>query len=276
MRYVSGDFAGQHGERLYYQAWEPDDTPRALVLVVHGLGEHGGRYLNLASHLVARGYGVYVHDLYGHGKSPGPRADVTSFADRVADLKNFLQAVHREHPASRVFMIGHSMGAAIATEYALSHSADLAGLVLSGVSFRLNGTDSASLKRVVGLLARGWPRLGLSAVPTSTLSREQTVIDAYNRDPLVFHGRVPARTLNNMITQWSRIAPALAGLEVPLLILHGGLDQLCHPGGSLMLEAAAGAPDKILKVYAGLYHEIFNEAECDKVYGDVASWLAAH
>jgi len=276
LRYLNGDFAGQTGERLYYQAWEPEGTPKALVLVVHGLGEHGGRYLNLASHLVARGYGVYIHDLYGHGKSPGPRADVTSFEDRVADLKKFYYAVSREHPASRVFMIGHSLGAAIATEYALAHPEDLAGLVLSGVPFRLNGTESASLRRVIRLLARSWPRLGLNSVPTETLSREQTVVDAYNRDPLVFHGRVPARTLHNMITQWSRIAPAVADLKVPLLILHGGMDQLCHPSGSVMLEETAGVADKTLKVYSGLYHEIFNEAECGKVYGDVASWLAAH
>jgi acylglycerol lipase len=276
LRYLNGDFAAENSERLYYQAWEPDAAPRALVLLVHGLGEHGGRYLNLASHLVARGYGVYVHDLYGHGKSPGPRADVISFADRVADLKNFFEAVRLEHPAGRAFMIGHSMGAAIATEYALNHPEDLAGLVLSGIPFRLNGTESASLKRVVSVLARSWPRLGLNSVPTATLSREQSVVDAYNRDPLVFHGRVPARTLNHMITQWSRLSPALAELRLPLLILHGGLDQLCHPSGSVMLEEAAGAKDKKLKVYAGLYHEIFNEPECGKVYEDVSSWLAAH
>ena len=276
MRYVNGDFAAETGERLYYQAWEPDGAPRALVVVVHGLGEHGGRYLNLASYLVARGYGVYIHDLYGHGKSPGPRADLTSFEHRVADLHQFFDAVRREQPSRQIFLIGHSLGAAIATEYALAHPADLSGLVLSGVSFKLNGTESALLRRVVNLLARSWPRLGLSSVPVETLSRDRAVVEAYRRDPLVFHGRIPARTLHRMITQWPRIAPALAGLQLPLLILHGALDQLCHPGGSVMLEAAAGARDKTLKFYAGLYHEIFNEPECETVYADVAAWLAAH
>jgi acylglycerol lipase len=276
LRYVNGDFAGKNGERLYYQAWEPDAAPRALVLLVHGLGEHGGRYLNLASHLVTRGYGVYIHDLYGHGKSPGSRADVISFGDRVADLRLFYDAARREKPETKVFMLGHSMGAAIATEYALKHPEDLAGLVLSGAPFRLNGAESESLRRVVSLVARTWPRLGLNTVPPETLCSERTVVDAYRRDPLVFHGRIPARTLHQMITQWARIAPALAELRLPLLILHGALDKLCHPGGSVMLEEAVGATDKTLKLYAGLYHEIFNEAECEKVYGDVASWLAAH
>jgi len=276
LRYVNGDFAAQAGERLYYQAWEPDAAPRALVILVHGLGEHGGRYVNLASHLAARGYGVYVHDLYGHGKSPGPRADVTSFGDRVVDLDKFFDAVRRERPAAKVFLIGHSMGAAIATEYALAHPEGLAGLVLSGVPFRLSGAESAALKRVVSLLSSSWPRFGLTAVPAETLSRDRAVVDAYRRDPLVFHGRLPARTLHQMVTQWPRIAPALAGLRVPLLILHGALDKLCNPDGSVMLADAAGAADKTLKLYPGLYHEIFNEPECGQVYGDVASWLAAH
>ena len=126
------------------------------------------------------------------------------------------------------------------------------------------------------MLARSWPRLGLNAVPVETLCSDRTVVDAYQRDPLVFHGRIPARTLHQMITQWERISKTLAGLSVPLLILHGALDQLCHPSGAVMLEEAAGVKDKTMKLYAGLYHEIFNETECEKVYADVAAWLAAH
>ena len=135
MEHTEGRFTGRKGLSLYYQCWFPATDPRAILLVVHGWAEHSGRYTNLINFFLPKGYAIWALDHRGHGKSEGLRGYVERFSDYLDDLKTFFDVVRSEHGDTKIFLVGHSMGAIIATAYtvAVSHQQELAGLIVSGV-----------------------------------------------------------------------------------------------------------------------------------------------
>ena len=168
MKHDDGTFEGLKGFRIYYQRWLPDGEARAVLLVAHGYAEHSGRYGNLVDYFVPRGYAVYAPDHRGHGRSDGERVQVDSYTEYVSDLKTFFDLVRTENPALPIFLVGHSMGAAISTTYAARYQDELAGLILSGGGI---ATEKAPPRP---------PGLDLAA----TLSRDPAVVEAYTTDPL--------------------------------------------------------------------------------------------
>jgi len=135
MEHTEGRFKGHKTLNLYYQCWQPDGELKAILLVVHGLAEHSGRYANLVNYFLPKGYAIWALDHRGHGKSEGLRGYVERFSDYLDDLKTFFDVVRSEHGDTKIFLVGHSMGAIIATAYtvAVSHQQELAGLIVSGV-----------------------------------------------------------------------------------------------------------------------------------------------
>ncbi len=276
MKNKEGKFAGVKKLNLYYQCWLPEEKPKTVLLVAHGLAEHSGRYTGLASYFVSRGYAVYTLDHRGHGKSEGARIYVDRFDDYIADLRTFHELVRKECPGERFFLVGHSMGGTIAVAYAIKYQQDLTGLILSGASLVPAGATPPLLLIIAGITSALFPKTGLAALDASAISRDKAVVEAYEKDPLVYRGKIPARTATELARMWRELPQKMSDLKLPLLILHGSADRLAPPQGSRLLYERASSADKTLKIYEGLYHEVFNEPERMQVMGDVEQWLASH
>lgn len=276
MKHKEGKFKGHKGLNLYYQCWLPDGAPKAVLLVVHGLAEHSGRYKNLVNYFVPKGYAAYALDHHGHGKSEGIRSYVDQFTNYLTDLKTFFNMVRKEHEDAKIFLVGHSMGATIATAYAAEHQQELAGLILSGASLTASPSVSPALLAMAGVVAALAPKMGVTALDASAISRDKAVVDAYVNDPLVFRGKIPSRMGAELVKIWKKLPGQMPEIKLPMLIMHGSADQLAAPEGSKLLYERASSKDKTLKLYDGFYHEIFNEPEHKQVMADVEAWLAKH
>jgi len=276
MKHKEGKFKGLKNFSLYYQCWLPDGSPKAVLLVAHGLAEHSGRYKNLVNYFVPKGYAVYALDYRGHGRSEGMRSYVDRFSDYLTDLKTFFDMVRKEQPNAKIFLVGHSLGATIAIPYAVERQQELAGMITSGASLVASPTVSPALIAIAGVISAVLPKMGVTILDASTISRDQAVVDAYVNDPLVFRGKIPARTGAELVKMWKTLPEQMPKIKLPVLIMHGSADQLSDPAGSKLLYERAGSKDKTLKLYDGFYHEIYNEPEHKQVMADVEAWLAAH
>ncbi|MBI4304012.1 MAG: lysophospholipase [Chloroflexi bacterium] len=277
MEHREGTFKGRGNLGLYYQAWSPTGTPKAILLVVHGLCEHSGRYSNLADYFVPKGYAIFGLDHRGHGKSEGQRVYVNRFSDYLDDLKVFWDIVRGEYSNTKIFLVGHSVGGTIATAYAVNHQSELAGLILSAPALKVGSSVSRPSMVMARVLSALLPGIGVAPLEAQAISRDKAVVDAYVNDPLVYCGKISARTgseLVNMIEK--RLPPQMAEIDLPILIMYGSADRLSNPEGSTMLYELAHSQDKTLRRYDGLYHEIFNEPERGQVLADMETWLAAH
>ncbi len=266
---------GESGVRIYWQRWLPVPTARAVVVIAHGAGEHSGRYEHVAARLVNEGYAVYALDHRGHGRSAGKRAMIDRVDNAVTDLDRLVVLGHERHPALPVFLLGHSMGGLISLSYAVRHQDRLTGLILSGPLAALDAASPAA-RATARLLSALTPGLGVIAVDPTLVSRDPEVVRAYVDDPLVHHGRLPARTVAELAATVDSLPTAVPAIAIPTLILYGTADALAPPAGSLMLRDRISAEDLTLKAYDGLYHEILNEPEQDTVLDDLCSWIAAH
>jgi acylglycerol lipase len=276
MKHKEGKFKGLKDFSLYYQCWLPEKTPKAVLLVVHGLAEHSGRYKNLVNYFVPKGYAVYALDHRGHGKSDGVRCYVDRFSDYLADLKTFFNMVRKEHKGAKIFLVGHSMGGTIAVPYAIEHQQELAGVITSAPSLVASPTVSPALLAIAGVISALLPKMGVTVLDASTISRDKAVVDAYVSDPLVFRGKIPARTGAELANMWKTLPEKMPQIKLPILIMQGTADGLANPASSKLLYERVGSKDKTLKLYDGLYHEIFNEPEHKQVMADVEAWLAKH
>jgi len=275
MKHTEGRFRGQKDLDLYYQCWLPEKKPKAVLLVVHGVNEHSGRYTNLINHFVPEGYAVYGLDHRGHGRSDGLRGYVERFSDFLDDIKTFFDVVRREHSDTKIFLVGHSMGGAIATAYTVDHQDELAGLLLSGAYLKVDSRllpPVIALGRVVSLLL---PKMGVVGLDASAVSQDNTVVDACLNDPLVYRGKIRIRLGMELIKTTQKLSHQMPEIRLPILIMHGTADRLSDPEGSRMLYERVGSKDKTLKLYEDFYHEIFNESGREQVFADMETWLAS-
>jgi acylglycerol lipase len=259
-------------KRLFWQAWDPDASPAGAVVVVHGAAEHGGRYAYVAERLLSEGYVTYAIDHRGHGRSDGPRAMIDRFDHLVEDLRLFVARVTEEQGGRRPFLVGHSLGGAVALTLAIRHGPDIAGLVVSGPAVATEAVPIA-VKTAAAILSALAPRLRVIKIEAGAISRDPEVVRAYQCDPLNHNDRLPARTLAEIMRSMDGMPRQVGALRTPLLLLHGSDDRLCPPDGSRMVHALASSHDKTLKIYDGLYHEVFNEPERAEVVGDLVAWI---
>ena len=220
------------------------------------------------------GYVVVAPDHAGHGRSDGKRLGVTDFSDFTADLQTVIDAAG-EMPGPH-FLLGHSMGGAIALSYALDHQETLDGLILSGPALAPGADLPPLMIRLAPILSRLAPWLPAAALEASAVSRDPQVVAAYENDPLVYHGKVPAGIGGALIAEMKSFPERLPSLTIPVLILHGDADVLANPEGSRMAARLAGGDDVTLKIYPGLFHEILNEPEQDAVIKEVTDWIVGH
>ena len=272
MKQRDGQFAGAGGHSLYFRYWEPEEQARAIILLVHGAGEHCTRYQHLAEYFSSRGYAIAGFDHIGHGKSDGQYGFVERFDDHLESLGNFRQQLERDFPGLPVILLGHSMGGLISSLYLLQHQHQFIGCALSGPAIKTDLQPPAIQILLIRLLSRLAPKLGVLQLDAAGVSRDQVVVDDYCADPLVFHGKMSARMVAEMFAGMNRIQEQAAKISLPLLLLHGGGDVMTAPSGSQFLHDHVSSKEKTLKIYPGLYHEIFNEPEQQEVFADLLGW----
>ena len=245
--------------RVQVRRW-PADDPSRLVVLVHGYGEHIGRYEHLAQALTARGSTVVGPDHIGHGRSAGERVLVESFEPIVDDLHAVVQAERGDLP---VVMVGHSMGGLIAIRYAQRHRQDLAGLVLSGPAVGL------------GPVMQQWlaaPELPSDPLDATALSRDPAVGEAYVADPLVWRGGWERSTLEAFVAADQAVAEGPSFGDLPLLYIHGADDPLVPVALARPIVERLAGPHSEVHVLAGMRHEVFNELGKEEVIDLVASF----
>jgi acylglycerol lipase len=274
VRQEQSRLGGAGGIRIFWQAWLPDGEPGAAVVIAHGAGEHSDRYAHVAARLVAEGYAVYAIEHRGHGRSEGKRALIDRLDNAVADLGTLIETVRERHPGVPVFLLAHSMGGTIGVSYALKLQERLAGLILSGPLAALEPSP-APQRIIIGIVSAVAPAVGLVAIDPALVSRDPAVVDAYVQDPMVFHGKLPARTITELAAAIDAFPEAVRAITIPVLIVYGTDDGLCPPAGSVMLGERIGSEDKTIKPYEGLHHEVLNEPEQDAVLDDLCAWIAA-
>ena len=275
MEHREDTFKGVRNADIYYQAWLPDGEVEAVILLVHGIGEHSGRYTNNVNYFVPRGYAIYALDHLGHGKSDGEREVIERFSDYTDTLGIFSGMVREWQPGKPIFILGHSMGGLITSTYLLDHQDEFQGAILSAPAIKPGGDISGATIAVGKIISRILPKMGVLALDDSGISRDPAVVQAYRADPLVFQGKTPARLGAEMLGAMQRVTDAASTITLPILILQGTGDMLVNPSGAQILYDKVGSTDKTLKLYDGLYHELHNEPERDVMFADVEAWLAA-
>ena len=261
---------------IYYQCWLPEGEPKAILLIVHGLAEHSGRYMNVVNHFVPSGYAIYGIDHIGHGKSDGERAFVERFQDYTKPLKKYFDMIRDWQPEKPIFLIGHSMGGLISAAYLLEHQDELSGAVLSGQSIKVPDNISQAMIFVGNMLSTIMPKTGLIQLDTEGVSRDPDVVDAYVNDPLVYTGKTTARLGAELLKTMRYVTEHATEIKLPIMIVQGSDDKLVDPSGAQLLYDLVGSEDKTIKIYDGFYHEVFNEPEHEQVLDDVETWLEAH
>ncbi len=267
-------FEGTGGLQLFSQSWRPaGEEPRAVLIVVHGLRDHGSRYAELAANLVGQGFAVYAFDLRGHGHSEGVRVHIDAFEEYTSDLGRFLERVKQREPGRPVFLFGHSMGGAIVTLFTLEKKPEVQGLVLSAPALKPGKDVSKALIATTNVLGGVMPNLDVLKLDPKQFSRDPAVVKENETDPLIFQDAGPARTASRLLSALNTLSARMEEVTTPVLVMHGTADTVTDPEGSKALATRARASDKTLKLYDGLFHDLLHEPEKAQVLGDVSAWL---
>ena len=272
-----GTFTGAGGLSLYYQAWMPPDSQRkkAVLINLHGLGDHSGLYPTLASHFPARGIGLYAYDMRGNGRSPGQRAYLRGWHEYRGDLHAFLDRVRKWEGNVPVFILGNSLGGLVVLDYALHYPAGLSGVIAAAPPLGELGVPPF-LMALGRIMSRIWPRFSLEVgMDLSGLARDPAVVDTVLADPL-FHRRGTARLSTEVTAAIHRVQARAETLSVPLLILHGSADRMVPPDGSRRFFSRVEENDRELREYPGAYHALFADRGHEEVLKDTERWIEGH
>jgi alpha-beta hydrolase superfamily lysophospholipase len=276
IRRIEDSFEAARGKKLFRRAWLPAMAADCVIVVIHGFGEHCGRYEALGSWFARRGAAVHAYDQRGHGRTPGKRGHADSFELLLDDLEVFIAFARAQHPAAPLVLLGHSMGGLVVSALASGREPDIDLLVTSGAALTLSPDISRLKLWLAGAFRRLAPRLAMQAgLDLDGLSRDPEVRRRYEADPLV-HGQMTAALAAGMLDAQQAASGAAARVAVPMLLLHGEADPLCPVSGSQTFHARLSperTPGSALRIYPELLHEIFNEPEGEAIFEDVRRWL---
>jgi acylglycerol lipase len=264
------------GLLLSAQVWQPEEEIRAVVALVHGLGEHSGRYAHVASALTAAGYALVAFDLRGHGRSEGQRGHSPSWETLLDDIDALLRESATHFPGRPIFLYGHSLGGNLVLSLILDRKPQVAGAVVTGPLLHSAFQPPAWKIKLGETLYSLWPTFALgNELDPNGLSHDPQVVRDYVNDPLV-HNRVSARLGIDMLRAGEWALAHASELAVPLLLMHGASDPLCSPQASQ--EFAQRAPHGVctFQLWDNLYHEIHNEPEQNQVFQTMVQWLGGH
>jgi len=267
-------FVAIDGDNIALQDWplEPGKPVRAVVILIHGLGEHAGRYEQLADRLNDWGFAVRGYDQYGHGESGGARGGLPTETRLLDDLVDIVDSTRaRMEPETPLILLGHSLGGLVAARFVALALRPVDGLVLSSPALDL-GLGLVQ-KLLLAVLPKIAPNLRLgNGLDPALISHDPAVVAAYRADQQV-HDRISARLARFMADAGPATLALAPTWKVPTLLLYAGADKLVNPAGSRAFAAAAPKPMVSSRCFEGLYHEIFNEIEAEPVFAELEQWL---
>lgn len=277
MKAIEGSFEGVNGSNLRYKFWVLEESdPRAVLVIVHGSGEHIDRYENLVDILVPEGYVLMGFDLRGHGRSEGQRGHINSWDEYRGDLKHFIELTGRLHPGLPVFLYGHSMGSLIALEYLIFEQQDITGSIISGIPLVPKKAAPPHLVLLVKLLSRFIPKFSIKVdLEGKDLSRDAQTAAAYMEDPLVHWDRSFSWGAESLKVI-NRIKDRISEIKLPILFLHGACDEIVSSEGAKFCYEHVQSEDRVLKIYDACLHEPHNDLDYKIVVEDIKLWMDAH
>uniref|UniRef100_V9KKM2 Monoglyceride lipase n=1 Tax=Callorhinchus milii TaxID=7868 RepID=V9KKM2_CALMI len=264
------------GQYLFCRYWSPKTKPRALVMIMHGAGEHSGRYNELAELIMNESIFVFAHDHVGHGQSEGNRMVISNFQVYIRDCLQHIDHMKEKYPGLNIFLIGHSMGGAIAILTANERPNDFAGVMLIAPLITLQPETSTPTKVFLArLLNYVLPNIGLGSIDPNFISRSEEEVKNYINDPLNYHGSVKVSFAVQLLNTVARIEEILPKITWPFLLLHGEADKLCDINGSYHMYDTAPSKDRTLKVYTSAYHVLHKELPqvTSEVFTEIQKWI---
>lgn len=274
MSHKNFNFKSKNGLTLLGRAWiSQNSTPKGSVYLVHGLGEHSGRYGDLADELNQSGYHLVGFDLRGHGLSEGPRGHTPDYNDLLDDIQTLIQH-SRERFSFNLpeFLYGHSLGGNLVLNFGLQRSPQLFGMIVTSPLLKTAFEPPKAKLFAARVLSQILPALTLkSGLETEALSRDQAVVISYNNDPYV-HDKLSARLGFEMLQQGEKALENASNWQLPLLLMHGTADRICSCSASQEFAQAAGESVDLV-LWEDNYHELQNDLEREKVISRMIQWL---
>ena len=270
----TGSFTGKGGIEIFFQKWLVDKA-KAVLVIVHGLGEHSGRYDNILKSLEGKKISAFAIDHRGHGKSDGKRGHIDSFMDYVYDLKLFIEFIKEENRGLPIILLGHSMGGVIAARYSMTYPDDVSMIIMSSPGLAVTAKIPEWKKNVASFFSSRIPSLLFpNGLKVQDISHDQEVVSAYENDPLV-HNKISARWSVEFVKAGEECLINAKNIKKPILLLHGKNDNIADYKGTEEFFNAVSSTNKKLYLYEGLYHETMNEIpeEREKVMHDITDWI---
>lgn len=271
LRHHTGFLNKTRDKDLYYQFWVPEEQPRALILIIHGLTGHSGRYSHFVNHFTQEGYAVFGIDLPGHGRSFGKKVFVKSFDTFRDTLKEAIYRVKRLYPNKPLFVLGHSMGGLITSEY-LTHESELIdGAILSCPSIKTTKPISP-IKYLLGLfMSFVHPTYHLLKLNTKSCKSLRD-----SDDPYLYRGKITARLSVELLKAMKRVKQRAKKISTPMLILQCCEDEMVSPAGAQALYRHIQSEDKTFHLYNNESHEILGKSDDNPAFKDLSHWLQNH
>ena len=266
------------GIEFFVRGWEPAANPKAVVGLIHGLGEHSGRYEHVARAFTDAGYILASFDLRGHGKSGGVRGHFPTLDAVMQDIDEFFVFLAQSYPDLPQFIYGHSLGGLLTLAYVLKNRPKLSGVIATSAGLRSPLTEQKFKVLMVKLLGSLLPTTLLpSGLETAAISQDRAVIERYNADSLN-HDRVSLAFGKAGLSAGEFVWSQAEAFPLPLLIMHGTADRITYSHGSADFANAASKnnPDVTLKLWDGMYHELHNESVKEDVFNFMTDWLDRH
>lgn len=274
MNHLETSYKTHDNLELYLQAWMVD-SPKASLLLVHGLGEHSSRYFPLVEKLNAAGVSIFTFDGRGHGKSVQgkPTAYFDTYEDYLKDIDALFGKVKSYVPGVPAFIYGHSMGGGLVAAYALKYQPETAGVIMSSPAIKPAEGTSMILIAISSLVSKFFPRVKALQLDAQKISRIPVEVEKYLNDPLVYTEAIPARTGYELLQMMRFIQENASKFSLPFLLIHGTDDGLTNPKGSELLFQKASSTDKTLRIFPGGYHELINDLDREEVMKLIVTWI---
>ena len=260
------------GTPMHAVRWQTEGEPSMVVCLIHGLGEHSGRYATMAEYYVSHGVEVVSFDLRGHGRSDGQRGHCDDFQQMVRDIEHFLYKGARVDLEKPHFIYGHSLGGTLALKYILSNPGEFKGVILSAPMFK-PAFEPPKWKVVMGRYLQSiWPTLSLSnEVDRNALTRDKALLASYKSDPLN-HDRISAKFGTQLLEEGEGLLQDASLVNLPMLMMHGDADELtCHKASILFADCAG--QQCTLKIWEDFYHELHHEPKKEDVFDYSIAWM---